>query len=296
MNRLPKKVVGVLKASQKLPETFAAMLDAFGPLPEDGQYDLANRMVAAAEVYTRMRRARSSPRPFEERERLVRIGAATKQLLVLLGIDDPQSIAVNPLARGMGILHPVVSKHLLIELFRVAAERRPATATLSADERVVTLLLLLSDLAEAAERSAHEVTRLSKPKAKTASPPDLPKQGGREPQTAGRGGDRREGRTAEGELIHSIIEVYAVLCEHFPENERQPAFDDRLVQFVRAGLRFVVASAPIFGADGVQYESGEMAWVDRNLPTRITNAAIRSAFNRWCAQTKSETPNDLSIS
>lgn len=298
---LPERVVQVLKAGQKLPETFAAMLDAFGPLPEDGQYALANRMIAAAGTYTLRRMVRDSPRPFEERNRLVDIGAATKRLLALFGIDDPKSVASDPLARGMGTLHPVVTKHLLTELFRVAVERRPATATLGADERVVTLLLLLSDLAEAAERSAREVERPSNAKAERLPPSGgvLSKRGDREPGTAGPGGDRREGPTAEGELIRSIIEAYAALCEHFPKNERKPAFDGRLVQFVRAGLQLVVTSAPIFGADGVQYESFDMAWVDRDLPKpeRTTNDAIRNAFHRWRrAQTKPKTRNDLRIS
>ncbi len=299
---LPEKVVRVLNAGQKLLETFAAMLDAFGPLPEHGQYDLANRMIAAAEIYKLRRMPQDFPRPFEERERLVDIGTATKRLLALLGIEDPQSVAVNPLARGMGTLHPVVSKHLLIELFRVAAERRPETATLSADQRVVTLLLLLSDLVEAARVSAREVMRLSNAKTERLAQRKgavLSKRGGREPGTARRGGNRRAGLTAEGELIRSIIEAYAALCEHFRENEREPAFDRRLVQFVRAGLQLVVTSAPVFGADGMQYEGADMAWVDRDLPRpeRTTNDAIRNAFNRWRrAQTKPKTRNDLRIS
>jgi len=46
-----------------------------------------------------------------------------------------------------------VGYSLLPELYRVAVERRP-TATASANERLSTLIVLLSDLVEAAEQCA----------------------------------------------------------------------------------------------------------------------------------------------
>jgi hypothetical protein len=141
----------------------------------------------------------------------------------------------------------------LIELYRVAVERRPATATASADERLTSLILLLSDLVEAAERCALEIGT------------QYPK---------GRGGQRRAGQiTAEVELMQAIIESYAELRKRFPNSGPQPAFDKRLRKFVRSGLK-LVASASRF--------------VDSDLPkpSRITDAAIRGAFVRWRAKPK----------
>ena len=145
----------------------------------------------------------------------------------------------------------------------MAVDRRPATANVSADERLTSLILLLSDLLEAAERCALEISTQYRP---------------------GRGGDRRARQiTAEVELVQGVIKSYAELRNRFPSSGPPPAFDKRLRKFVRSGLK-LVASASRF--------------VDSHPPklTRITDAAIRGAFNRWRAQTKAKPQVDLSIS
>ena len=97
----------------------------------------------------------------------------------------------------------------------------------------------------------------------------------------GQGGERRTGQiTAEVELVQGLIGSYAELRNRFPNSGPQSAFDQPLRKFVRSALR-LVASASRF--------------VDPNLPTRITDAAIRGAFNRWRAQTKAKTAVDLNI-
>jgi hypothetical protein len=151
-------------------------------------------------------------------------------------------------------LHPTASTSLLVELHRVAVERRPTIAKASADERLATLILLLSDLMEAAERCALETgTQYRK----------------------GQGGQRRAGQiTAEVELVQGLIESYAELRNRFLNSGPQLAFDQPLRKFVRSALK-LVASVSRF--------------IDPNLPTRITDAAIRGAFNRWRAQTKAKT-------
>ena len=177
-----------------------------------------------------------------------------------LGVKEPKSVASGV---HRGSIHPTTGPSLLIELYRVAVERRPATATASADERLTTLILLLSDLVEAAERCALDAGTQYRP---------------------GHGGARRTGQiTAEVALVQGLIESYAELRKRFPGSGPQSAFDQPLLKFMRSALK-LVASASHF--------------VDPDLsePTRITDAAIRGAFNRWRAQTKAKTGVDLNIS
>jgi hypothetical protein len=258
---LPISVVTELGRAQIPPEKFAAVLSAFGRLPERGQYTLAARIIHVSQIYElrKLVEKQQFPLPHQQRERLNRIGASARGLLALLGVNEPKSVA-GGVRRGS--IHPTATTSLLMGLYRVAVERRPATATASADERLTTLILLLSDLVEAAERCALETgTQYRK----------------------GRGGQRRAGQiTAEVELMQGIIASYAELRKRFPNSGPQPAFNQPLRKFVRSALKLVSASH----------------FADLNLlkPTRITDAAIRGAFNRWRAQTKAKTAVDLNIS
>ena len=137
---------------------------------------------------------------------------------------------------------------------------RPEKSTIGAEERLATLLTLLSDLVEAAEQSAREIS--TRP---------------------GRGGDRRSGElTAEGELIQAIIKLYIDFRERFPSSGAEPAFDEPLRKFVRSGLELAVSCSHSIDQDGKKIEPWDMAAVDRDLPksTRITDAAVRGAFYR----------------
>jgi peptidyl-tRNA hydrolase len=258
---LPISVVTELGRAQIPPEKFAAVLSAFGRLSEWGQYTLAVRIINVSKVYElrKLVEKQQFPLPHQQRECLNRIGASAKGLLALLGVEEAKSVA-SGVRRGS--IHPTVGPSLLLGLYRVAVERRP-TATASADERLTTLILLLSDLAEAAERCALDAGTQYRP---------------------GRGGERRAGQiTAEVQLVQGVIESYAELRNRFPSSGPPPAFDKRLRKFVRSGLK-LVASASRF--------------VDSDLPkpSRITDAAIRGAFNRWLAQTKAKAVVDLNYS
>src|SRR5262249_49394803 len=146
--------------------------------------------------------------------------------------------------RPPATIHPTAT-FLLTWLYRVAVERRPATAAISSDERLTSLILLLSDLVEAAERCALEAAERCALEMATGYKPDW-------------GGKRRAGPTAEVELMQSLMESYAALRNSLPSSGPQPAFDRALKQFVRSCLRLV----------------------DPRLASRITDAAIRGAFSR----------------
>src|SRR5262245_926834 len=278
---LPALVLIELRRCQIPPESFAAMLDAFGELPEEGQYDLAVRTISASTIYELRKLVEPQfPLPHEHQSRLKRISTSAKRLFALLGINDAKSVARGVYPRGeiridkattpptvtivpaelpQVTIHPTATL-LLAWLYRVAVDRRPATANVGAHERLTSLILLLSDLVEAAERCSLE-------------------EGG---YRRGRGGDRRAGQiTAEVEFMQALMESYAALRSSFPNSGPQPAFDERLRKFVRSGLMLVVSAS---------------RFVDSHLPkpTRITDAAIRGAFNRWRAQTKAKPQVDLS--
>ena len=248
---LPARVLIELRRGQIPPESFAAVLDAFGELPEEGQYDLAVRIINVSQIYElrKLVEKQHFPLPHQQRERLNRIGASASRLLAQLGVNEPKSVA-GGVRRGS--IQPTVPTSLLLRLYDVALERRP-TATASAEERMTTLLILLSDLVEAAERCALETGTQYRP---------------------GRGGSRREGQiTAEVQLIQAVIESYAELRNRFPNSGPPPAFDGQLRKFVRSGLKL--------GASASRF-------VDSDLPkpSRITDAAIRGAFVRWRAKPK----------
>jgi hypothetical protein len=241
---LPERVLIELWRGQIPPETFGAMLGAFGRLPEEGQYELALRIMNASGIYRLRKSVEKQPfaRKHTQQKHLNRINSSARRLLALLGVNVTKSVA-GGVRRGLN-LHPTATTSLLIELYRVAVERRPATATVSADERLATLILLLSDLVEAAERCALETGTQYRP---------------------GRGGQRRAGQvTAEVQLIKTIIESYALLRNKFPSSGPRRASHRTLMQFVRSALRLV---------DPCLAE-----------PSRITDEAIRGAFNRGTNQ------------
>jgi hypothetical protein len=242
--RLPPRVLRELGRGQIPPEPFAAMLDAFGELPEQGQYDLAVRIINSLKIYElrKLVEKQQFPLPYQQKTRLTRIGASGRHMLALLGIEEAESIQ-----KGVrrGSIQPTVPTSLLLRLYDVGVERRP-TATASAEERMTTLLILLSDLVEAAKRCALETGTQYRP---------------------GRGGSRREGQiTAEVQLVQAFIASYAELCNRFRNSGPPPAGDKSLRKFVRSGLKLVAFASHVIGS---------------GLPRRITDDAIRAAFDRW---------------
>jgi hypothetical protein len=205
----------LLQRGQIPPDAFIALLAAFGPLPAKRQKELAVRIINASQIY-RLRKSveKQFPLPHEQQKGLNGISASARGLLRLLGVNEAESVA-----KGVrrGSLRRTVAQILIPSLYCVALERRPATATAGADERLNSLVVLLSDLVEAAKRCALEA---------------------RSQYRHGRGGERRAGKiTAEVELLQAIFEAYA--CTRFPNSGPQPAFDQALRKFVRSGLQLV---------------------------------------------------------
>jgi hypothetical protein len=234
---LPDTVLTELWRTEIPPENFAAVLSVFGSLPEEGQYDLALRLADAVAVY-RLRETvekQKFPQAHQHRKQLEGIGKAARRLLKLLGVDKAESVS-GSVHIGSN-LHPTATAYVLTGLYRVGTQRRPGKLA-SANERLATLPMLLSDLVEATEQSARETST-----------------------QRGRGGDRRAGQiTAEVELMQSLIASYAALRSSFPDSGPEPAFDLPLKSFVRSGLRLV---DPCLAK-----------------PSRLTDEAIRGAFNR----------------
>jgi hypothetical protein len=75
--------------------------------------------------------------------------------------------------------------------------------------------------------------------------------------------------------MQGAIDSYAALRNRFPSSGPPLAFDKPLLKFVRSCLTLVDSNLP--------------------KPSRITDAAIRGAFNRWFAQTKAKPVIDLNI-
>lgn len=250
------------------PDKFGAVLDALGPLPHEGQREPAERLVGGVGVY-RFRITTKRPQPAAERHQLERVSHLAGCLLEQMGVDDPQALGANPATAQP---RSAVGSRLLVELYKIANERRPATATLGAHERWTALLLLLSDLKEAAERCA--------PMASQRSP--------RVSKRRGRGGKGRDGQEPKGDLLHTLFEAYAALRLRFPESGPPLACDKKLRAFVRAALALAASSAPpMTGAIGLQYEDVYKACgPDLSQTSATTDAAIRLAFSRWKAQTK----------
>jgi hypothetical protein len=101
------------------------------------------------------------------------------------------------------------------------------------------------------------------------------------------GGCRREGHNPATGLVEQLIEIYGAMRARYPESGPSPVFGKPLVRFVRAGLAFAISTQTVW-LDGVGRPSFEAAFMEANLPepTRVTDDAIRAAFQRWRAQTK----------
>lgn len=186
-----------------------------------------------------------------------------------MGIKDPQAVGPNP-KHAPELMNPTAQLWLFVEMYKVANERRPTTATLPANALMELLLVLLSDLVAAADRCAISARQQSI------------RASGR-----GRGGKGRDGPTPEVTLLYALFEAYAALRNQYPNSGPAPAFSVPLMAFVRAGLALAVSSPPpIVAADGTTYVSAEKIYgrLDLAKKTRTTDGSIRGAFNRWRAQ------------
>jgi len=100
-------------------------------LPEEGQRELAERLVGKIGVY-RLEYATERPQPALERKRLADVVQSAGHLLELLGIEDLRASSAE-----IRTAQPRswAASWLLVELHAVATERRPTMATLDANQR-----------------------------------------------------------------------------------------------------------------------------------------------------------------
>jgi hypothetical protein len=242
------------------PKKFLPVLNAFGPLPEEGQRELAERLVGRVGEF-RLAIGAKGLLPSEERDDLTQIAQAAKDLLKMLGVDNPQMLS-SDVAKAQ--LHSWACGWLLPEFYKVGTEKRPATAAMAAHERWITLLLLLSDVKEAAERCALMAMHTSP----------------RDRNRRGRGGTGRRGPDPKGRLLCGLFETYSALRRRYPDSG-PPLARKRPSDFVSACLTLAASSAPAFtGKDGARYELwDEDVGVEQSNQT--TPKAINSAFDRW---------------
>jgi hypothetical protein len=241
-----------LVRSAQIPlEKFDEVLSAFGQLPESAQCELTTRLIRASGSYG-LRifiENQGLPGEREKREQLQKICASAKALLKLLGVSEPEKLA---LGLGSIPLHSVATTDIVTGLYRIAVERRPLEGAVDAWERLNALFVLLSDLVAI---TAHVELGPKKPK----------------------------GRGAKGELIYEIIEIYGELRRRFPNSGPKPGFGGPLKTFVRASSQFAISAAGITRSNGAKYQRADQWAVDRDLASlgRITDGSIRGAFRRW---------------
>jgi hypothetical protein len=225
---------------------FGAVIEAFGPLPIDGQVKIATRLVGARGQYLvdRMWVCDGEIREGVCRKRLNDIGVVARRLLRLLHRDE--------LDHQPGNLHPAITL-ALPRLFQFRSDR-------IWDHGLGQLGAMLADLARAGAQ-ADEVF-----------PAKIPKQ---------RGGKHREGPTPATGLIGQLIEIYQSIRDEYPESGPAPAFDASLRRFVRAGLDFAVSEPPeTIDPDGQRWQLAEVKFLETDLPTRVTADMIRGVFDR----------------
>jgi hypothetical protein len=99
------------------------------------------------------------------------------------------------------------------------------------------------------------------------------------------GGSRREGPTPATGLVEQLIEIYRAMRAQYPCSGPRPVFGKPLVKFVRAGLAFAVSIRTVWLDDSGRL-SLDAALIEADLPTRVTDAAIRGVFQRRRTQTK----------
>ena len=211
--------------------SFAAVLTAFGALPDEGQLELVERLIEARRIYVinRIHERDRDDLPSKRKERLDQIGAASKRLLALLHRDgtDPRPWNQHPALESPALYRIVLERHATkMTALKAAGLGEP-------DARLAILAEILGDLVTLSSR-AETFIKCRSPKS--------------------HGGRRKEGPGAAAKLIQALIEAYAALRARFPESGPLSAGDKALIRFVRAGLEFAVHYPPIFGPGGVPSE------------------------------------------
>jgi hypothetical protein len=220
-----------------------------GPIPQIKQESIARRLVDAGRVYQfRCEMEDRSLRPSKRRQMCEAIATSAVRLLKYLGVEDSKLLAYGrPTSKGRSWRRrraraekspggfPLPVGLLLPHLQRVAIERRGNIVAMDAFSRGAILLLLLSDLSEAAGRAARTLR------------PDA---------AMGAGGKRRQGLSADGALVHEILNIYAEV------SGREPRDGGPLFRFVRACVKVI----------------------DLNLGKQMNDKKIRGHRSRWLAE------------
>jgi hypothetical protein len=257
---LPDPVLVELSRARIDPAPFCAVIDAFGSLPSDGQIELVNRLIKARGQYLchRMFECDAATRQGVLRSRLKDIGSTADRLrrLLLRAVPNPQPWNLHPAATLA-----------LPQLCRTASEHRP-NQIWNPPQGLSLLGVMLADLAEVGAQ------------AEAIFPARFPKK---------HGGTRREGPNSAAGLVDQLIEIYGTMRTRYPESGPPPGFGKSLVKFVRAGLNFAISARTIW-LGGTGRPSFETAFIEADLPkpTRVTDNAIRGAFQRRHTQTKVE--------
>jgi hypothetical protein len=152
---LPHPVLVALSILGIDPARFCAVIDAFGPLSNDGQVGLVNQLIEARDgcLSHRMWKCDTGTQPGPRRKRLKEIGTTAGRLLRLLHRDGEPW---NP--------HPAATL-ALPQLCRIASEHRP-NQIWDPPQGLSLLGEMLADLAEvAAQADANLKPRFRKPTA-----------------------------------------------------------------------------------------------------------------------------------
>jgi hypothetical protein len=272
---------GLSATSQKLlylqgwqPELFWEVVASIGPLMPSAQDQLLVSLDKIAFTYQTRSLEKVQATPSQKITRAGQIAKASGRLLSLLGVDDPKSVAGDPMSRHSAF-HPVTLE-LSLELERIAEDRRPESRVGGTRlTRLYSLVGLLADLVEAVDRVSPELEKEAERLRKEVDPGIAIGT----KSSKSRGGVQRKGKTPEGQLLHELVDLYASHRGNL--GDAHLAVDDQLRAFIRAALRFM------FTQDAKLAPLNEV--VDKTLyaPTRLTDEAIRAAANRWRAQTKS---------
>jgi hypothetical protein len=218
------------------PENIAAVLSAFGAIPEAGQRELLDHLLLALNRYRFGSKAKPIMTPSKQRNQLRRVEITIRRLLTLLGLNGknatPPSFWDNspdytpwqrlmifgkPDATGWAILMRLASAGINDqggEVDRVNAELATASDRTAEAAR---LLLWLRSQAELAERRVR--------------------------QREGWGGSRNR-PTPKGALIRDAITIYAHMRKHYPDSGNTLGYG-KLRKFIRA----VAALASVTLAD-----------------------------------------------
>jgi hypothetical protein len=249
---LPDPVLAALSIPGIDTARFGTIVEAFGPLPTEGQVELANRLIFSRSQYVvhRMWVCDGERQQGVRRKRLNEIGSVAGRLLRLLHRDglDPQPWN----------LHPAITLSLP-HLCQLAAEHGPDQIW---NRGLSRLAVMLADLARVGAQ------------AETVFPRQFPKK---------HGGRRRESPNPATGLVERLIEIYEDMRARYPESGPAPAYGTPLIEFVRAGLAFAVSPPPeSIDSAGRCWQLTEVRFLETDLPkeTRTTDNAIRGVFDR----------------